>query len=116
MSDKYKGGVLLTTLLLVFLFSFIFMLVLEDFQLTQRFTHETKEYYIAKTMISMFLADIRQEAQPLGKVGQQRFSSGTLQYQYDQKTIHFIIQLNQRRYRFQINYQEVEKEKGQTEK
>lgn len=109
MSNRYKGGILLTTLLLVFLFSFIFIWVLEDFQLTQRFTQETKDYYIAKTMVSMFLTDIRQETQPLGKRGQQHFSSGTLQYEYDQKTINFVIQLNQTRYRFQMNYQAVEK-------
>lgn len=111
MNDRYKGGVLLTTLLLTFLFSFIFILVLEDFELTQQFTQKTKDYYVAKTMVSMFLTDIRQEVYPVAKSGQQNFSTGILQYEYDQTTFNFVIKLNQTIYKFQEEYQESEKEK-----
>ncbi|EOH92839.1 hypothetical protein UAW_02880 [Enterococcus haemoperoxidus ATCC BAA-382] len=110
MNKRYKGGVLLTTLLLVFLFSFIFMLVLEDFQLTQKFTKNTKDYYVAKTMVSMFLYDIKQEQASLEKEGQQRFSSGILEYRYDQTTIKFIIHINQTTYEFQEEYRVMKKE------
>ncbi|MGX7149350.1 competence type IV pilus minor pilin ComGG [Enterococcus ureasiticus] len=114
MNKKYKGGVLLTALLFVFLFSFIFTLVLEDFQLTHRFTKKTKDYYIAKTMVSMFLSDIKQEKQQLVKKGYQNFSIGTLQYEYDQATISIVVQLNQTTYSFQEQYKEVKKNQIKT--
>ncbi|WP_086313838.1 hypothetical protein A5821_001380 [Enterococcus sp. 7F3_DIV0205] len=104
MNNKYKGGVLFTALLFVFLFSFIFMLVLEDFQLTQRFTKKTRDYYVAKTMVSMFLSDVKQELRPLEKSCQLRYSVGLLQYEYDQSTINFLVHVNQTTYRFQEIY------------
>lgn len=107
MNKRYKGGVLLTALLFVFLFSFIFTLVLEDFQLMQRFTKKTKDYYIAKTMISMFLSDIKQEKQSLTKKGHQNFSTGLLTYEYDQTTLTIVVQVDQAIYRFQEEYREV---------
>lgn len=111
MTKRYKGGVLFTALLFVFLFSFIFTLVLEDFQLTQRFTKKTKDYYIAKTMVSMFLSDVRQEKQSLAKQGYQNFSTGTLKYRYDQVTLSVVVELNQMTYTFQEAYQQ-DKEGG----
>ncbi|WP_207694134.1 hypothetical protein DOK67_0001925 [Enterococcus sp. DIV0212c] len=105
MKKRHRGGVLLTALLFIFLFSFIFMLVLEDFQLTQRFAQKTRDYYIAKTMISMFFFDVKQEQRTLDKTGYQKFSTGILQYEYDQKTVKFTVQLNQAIYKFQEEYQ-----------
>lgn len=113
MNRRYKGGILLTTLLFVFLFSFIFILVLEDFQLTQRFTKRTNDYYVAKTMVSMFLSDIKQEQYPLEKKGQQRFSKGILYYEFDQTTVLFIVQVNQITYQFQEEYHAVKKDDSQ---
>lgn len=107
MKNKYKGGILLTTLLLVFLFSFIFMLVLEDFWLTQRFTQKTKEYYIAQTMVSMFLSDVKQGRESLGKKGEQKFSAGTIQYEYEQMKLNVIVHVNNKTFRFQEEYQEI---------
>lgn len=110
MRSKYKGGVLLTTILLVFLFSFIFILILEDFQLTQRFTKNTKEYYTAKTMVSMFLYEVKRERQPLANKGNQAFSVGTLDYEYDGMAITCVVQLNNRVYKFKESYQKAKKE------
>lgn len=109
MNKRYKGGVLPTALLFVFLFSFIFTFVLEDFQLTQRFTKKTKEYYIAKTMLSMFLADLKSEKRALVKKGQQNFSTGILRYEYNQPILDVTIHLNQTTYKFQEQYQEENK-------
>lgn len=106
MNKKYKGGVLLITLLFVFLFSFIFMLVLEDFQLTQRFATKTKDYYTAKTMVSMFLAEFRQKKHPLAKKGYEHFSTGELKYEYDKEVLRVVVRLNQTIYTFQEHYRE----------
>ncbi|MGX7136705.1 competence type IV pilus minor pilin ComGG [Enterococcus silesiacus] len=115
-NQYYKGGILLTTLLFVFLFSFLFVLVLEDFQLTQRFTQKTKDYYSAKIMVSMFLSDVKQEQYPLEKAGNQHFSTGTLHYEYKQPTLNLTVQLKQTTYTFQEKYLEREKEKVQIQK
>ncbi|OJG27526.1 hypothetical protein RU98_GL002615 [Enterococcus caccae] len=85
---------------------------MEEFQLTQRFTHKTKEYYIAKTMVSMLLFDIKEGQKGLEKKGHQDFSSGKVQYEYDRIRLKFIVQLNQKTYRFQEDYREDEKEKN----
>ncbi|MBO0440882.1 competence type IV pilus minor pilin ComGG [Candidatus Enterococcus ikei] len=105
MKKRHRGGVLLTALLFIFLFSFIFILVLEDFQLTQRFSQKTRDYYIARTMSSMFFFDVKQEQRTLDKTGYQKFSTGILYYEYDQKTIKFTVRLDQETYKFQEEYQ-----------
>lgn len=109
MKNKYRGGILLTALLFLFLFSFIFTLVLEDFQMTQRFSQKTTTYYIAKTMVSMFLSDVKQGHQLLEEAGQQHFSTGTFRYEYDQRTVKFTVQINQITYKFQEEYQQRKK-------
>lgn len=113
MNDNYKGGILLTALLVVFLFSFIFIQVLDDFQLTQQFTQKTKEYYIAKTMVSMLLSDVKQGNAKLKNKGQQNFSAGIVHYEYDRAVLTFVVQLNQKTYKFQEEYQENEIKKIQ---
>lgn len=116
MNRQYKGGILLTTLLFVFLFSFLFALVLDDFQLTQRFTQQTKDYYSAKAMVSMFLSDVKQEQYLIEETGYQHFSTGTLYYEYKQPILKFTVQLKQTTYTFQEKYLEREKEKSKTQK
>ncbi|EOI03082.1 hypothetical protein UAY_00829 [Enterococcus moraviensis ATCC BAA-383] len=109
MNKRYNGGILLTTLLLVFLFSFIFMLILEDFQLTQAFTKKTKDYYIAKIMVSMFLSDRKKEQKSFEKKGEQRYSTGILQYEYNETIVWFTIEVNQATYKFKEEYHKSKK-------
>lgn len=104
MKYNYRGGILLTALLFLFLFSFLFTLVIEDFQVTQHFSKNTKDYYTAKIMVSMFLFEVKQEHRSLEKEGQQAFSEGILNYQYDERTIYFSIELGQQSYTFQEEY------------
>ncbi|MGX7113259.1 competence type IV pilus minor pilin ComGG [Enterococcus termitis] len=103
--NNYKGGILLTTILFLFLFSSLFTLVLEEFKLTQQFTQKSKEYYIAKTMVSIFISEIKQSKKMIDKEGYQDFSSGRLTYEYDQKTIICTIFINQKSYTFHEFYQ-----------
>lgn len=109
---KHKGGILLTALLFIYLFSFIFILVLEDFKLTQQFVLETKNFYIAKTMVSMFLFDLKQENKEVKHMGQECFSSGSLEYTYDQNKLNFSITIGGQRYNFQENYKIRSEEKA----
>lgn len=116
MNRQYKGGILLTTLLFVFLFSFLFVLVLDDFQLTQRFTQKTKDYYSAKIMVSMFLSDVKEEQYPLEKTGHQHFSTGMLYYEYKQPILKLTVQLKQTTYTFQEKYLKKENGNSKTRK
>ncbi|MDA9471514.1 competence type IV pilus minor pilin ComGG [Enterococcus sp. 5H] len=104
MRYNYRGGILLTVLLFIFLFSFLFTLVIEDFKATQYFSKNTKDYYAAKIMVSMFLFEVKQEQHSLEKEGQQVFSEGVLNYKCDERTIYFTVELQQQSYTFQENY------------
>ncbi|MCA5013204.1 MULTISPECIES: competence type IV pilus minor pilin ComGG [unclassified Enterococcus] len=112
MKKGYKGGILLTSLLLVFLSSSLFLLVLEEFKLAQQFSQKTKDYYIAKTMVSMFLAEVKQKSDPLDPKGTQEFSAGHLTYSYAQQTLTIVVKMNHTTYTFNEVYQpQVSKEK-----
>ncbi|MTD42336.1 hypothetical protein GIX45_27655 [Erwinia sp. CPCC 100877] len=79
MRHKPQGGILLTVLLLIFLFSFMFEVVLEDYRTAEQFSQKTSNYYLAKTMASLFLQEFKEN--PTEKSGQQKFSSGILYYE-----------------------------------
>lgn len=104
MKYNYRGGILLTALLFIFLFIFLFALVIEDFQVTQHFSKNTKDYYTAKIMVSMFLFEVKQEKRLLERKGQQVFSEGILNYNCDERTIYFSVELGQKSYTFQEDY------------
>lgn len=104
MKYNYRGGILLTALLFIFLFSFLFTLVIEDFKVTQHFSKNTKDYYTARIMVSMFLFEVKQEQRSLQKEGQQVFSEGILNYKSDERTIYFSVKLGQQSYNFQEEY------------
>jgi uncharacterized membrane protein YeiB len=96
---KPQGGILLTVLLLVFLFSFLFEVVLDDYRITDKFTQKTSNYYLAKTMASMFLQEMKEEQ--IEKSGQQTFSSGVLYYDYQNDSIVFTVKLENQVITFQ---------------
>ncbi|MEI5995051.1 competence type IV pilus minor pilin ComGG [Candidatus Enterococcus mansonii] len=104
MKNRHKGGILLTALLFTFLFSFIFILVLEDFKLSQHFSVQTKDYYTAKTIARLFVSTIKKQ-KVIEKSGRQQFSEGILEYEYDKKTLKIIININKKYYQFQERYQ-----------
>ncbi len=113
MKKKYRGGVLFTALLLVYLSSFLFLLVLEEFKLAQQFSQKTKDYYISKTMVSMFLSEVKQKNTPLEPKGSQEFSTGQLTYSYARKKLTIIVKINHTTYTFDEVYQpKVSKDKS----
>ena len=86
----------MTTLLFFFLFSFLFLTILEDFKLTQQFYFETKDFYIAKMMAYMFLTT-EKITEEKGKID---FSTGMLRYSYEAETILLDIQVNNKHFQF----------------
>jgi hypothetical protein len=92
LNHKPQGGILLTVLLLVFLFSFLFEVVLDDYRIAGQFTKKTSNYYLAKTMASMFLLEAKEDQTE--KSGQQKFSSGILYYEYQEDSIAFTVKLD----------------------
>ncbi|MHC5229911.1 competence type IV pilus minor pilin ComGG [Enterococcus sp. LJL99] len=87
----------MTTLLFFFLFSFLFLTILEDFKLTQQFYFETKDFYIAKMMVHLFLTT---EKIPAEK-GEITFSAGTLLYNCEGESVSMQITVNKKQYFFE---------------
>ena len=80
-------------------------MVLEEFKLSQQFTQKTKEYYVAKTMVSMFLAEIKQTDKKVEQKGQRGFSAGQLNYEYNQEKFTIFVNVNDQNYTFYEDYQ-----------
>ena len=49
----------------VYLMSFLALQLLEERQLTQKFTQATQEYYAGKSILHLFLADVKQNRRKL---------------------------------------------------
>ena len=64
MRQKYSGNLLFTAMAIVYLMSFLALQLLEERQLTQKFTQATQEYY-AKSIFHLFLADVKQNRRKL---------------------------------------------------
>lgn len=104
MSRTYRGGVLLTALLFVMLFSFLFSLVVEEAQLTHRFSIKTQDFYSAKIIYSIFCMEVEQAAQPLPQKGAIHYSEGELSYSVEGEHLVTDILVNQKKYQFKKNY------------
>lgn len=100
MKTKYRGGILLSALLFLFLLSFLFLIVLEDFQLTQRFSKKTKDFYTAQIMVDMFLFEAEQKKE-LKLKGEINFSTGKLHYIFNKNTIEIVVVIGKDTYQFQ---------------
>ena len=55
MRQKYSGNLLFTAMAIVYLMSFLALQLLEERQLTQKFTQATQEYYAGKVSFIYFL-------------------------------------------------------------
>ncbi|MBP2099420.1 competence type IV pilus minor pilin ComGG [Enterococcus rivorum] len=104
MNKHYKGGVLLTALLFVLLFSFLFTLVVEEARLTNHFSIRTKDFYSAKIIYSMFCIEINQEQQLLANTGMIEYSEGKLSYRLEDEYLFIDITVNQKKYQFKKKY------------
>lgn len=96
MKNRFQGSTLMTTLLFFFMFSFLFLTILEDFKLSQQFYSETKDFYIAKMMVRIFLTNEKISADQC----EVTFSVGSLIYSYEKDTVSFKITVNEKHYAF----------------
>lgn len=98
MKISYKGGTLLTSLFIVCLFSFLFLLTLENFQLTRNFDEKTKSFYLAKIMVKMTINEI--EGQKEGSVS---FSEGHVEYRKKEDKVLLTVYVMNTEYFFEEN-------------
>ena len=82
MRQKYSGNLLFTAMAFVYLMSFLALQLLEERQLTQKFTQATQEYYAGKSILHLFLADVKQNRRKLKTEERLVYAQVTLDYTY----------------------------------
>lgn len=91
-----RGGILLSVLLLLSLFSFIFLLVLEDYQLAARFSQRTTDYYQAHTMAVLTknkLETLRLQKINIPEKGNYSFNVGVVSYSIKNEQLTLTVKI-----------------------
>ncbi|HCW2812815.1 TPA: hypothetical protein OXB53_000647 [Enterococcus faecalis] len=103
MRQKYSGNLLFTAMAFVYLMSFLALLLLEERQLTQKFTQATQEYYAGKSILHLFLADVKQNRRKLKTEERLVYAQVTLDYTYKNEQLRITVLLNKsgRKYQYQ---------------
>lgn len=97
-SHYHRGGILLTALLFMLLYSSVLLILLEDHRVTQNQYLVTRDLYLARSMKEMFLQEYRLEEKPPTLVN---FSSGVLTYTESNDELRIRIVINRQVYNFQ---------------
>lgn len=88
-----EGGILLTALLFLALFSGVLLIILEDYQVSQNFYLESRDLYTMKTMKEMFLDEYYTKSEKI--TNPVEFSTGTITYkETDQLVISVTVNGN----------------------
>lgn len=103
MRQKYSGNLLFTAVAFVYLMSFLALQLLEERQLTQKFTQATQEYYAGKSILHLFLADVKQNRRKLKTEERLVYAQVTLDYTYKNEQLRITVLLNKsgRKYQYQ---------------
>lgn len=103
MRQKYSGNLLFTAMAIVYLMSFLALQLLEERQLTQKFTQATQEYYAGKSILHLFLADVKQNRRKLKTEERLVYAQVTLDYTYKNEQLRITVLLNKsgRKYQYQ---------------
>lgn len=103
MRQKYSGNLLFTAMAFVYLMSFLALQLLEERQLTQKFTQATQEYYAGKSILHLFLADVKQNRRKLKTDERLVYAQVTLDYTYKNEQLRITVLLNKsgRKYQYQ---------------
>ncbi|QCR01732.1 hypothetical protein E7T04_08680 [Enterococcus faecalis] len=103
MRQKYSGNLLFTAMAFVYLMSFLALLLLEERQLTQKFTQATQEYYAGQSILHLFLADVKQNRRKLKTEERLVYAQVTLDYTYKNEQLRITVLLNKsgRKYQYQ---------------
>ena len=83
--------------------SFLALQLLEERQLTQKFTQATQEYYAGKSILHLFLADVKQNRRKLKTEERLVYAQVTLDYTYKNEQLRITVLLNKsgRKYQYQ---------------
>ena len=102
MRQKYSGNLLFTAMAFVYLMSFLALQLLEERQLTQKFTQATQEYYAGKSILHLF-ADVKQNRRKLKTEEKLMYEQVTLDYTYKNEQLRITVLLNKsgRKYQYQ---------------
>ena len=100
MRQKYSGNLLFTAMAFVYLMSFLALQLLEERQLTQKFTQATQEYYAGKSIFHLFLADVKRKLKTEERLV---YAQVTLDYTYKNEQLRITVLLNKsgRKYQYQ---------------
>ena len=100
MRQKYSGNLLFTAMAFVYLMSFLALQLLEERQLTQKFTQATQE---GKSILHLFLADVKQNRRKLKTEERLVYAQVTLDYTYKNEQLRITVLLNKsgRKYQYQ---------------
>lgn len=103
MRQKYSGNLLFTAMAFVYLMSFLALQLLEERQLTQKFTQATQEYYAGKSILHLFLADVKQNRRKLKTEEKLMYEQVTFDYTYKNEQLRITVLLNKsgRKYQYQ---------------
>ncbi|MGL9792255.1 hypothetical protein IGJ29_001616 [Enterococcus sp. DIV2461a] len=103
MRQKYSGNLLFTAVAFVYLMSFLTLQLLEERQLTQKFTQATQDYYAGKSILHLFLADVKQNRRKLKTEERLVYAQVTLDYTYKNEQLRITVLLNKsgRKYQYQ---------------
>ena len=103
MRQKYSGNLLFTAMAIVYLMSFLALQLLEERQLTQKFTQANQECYAGKSIFHLFLADVKQNRRKLKTEERLVYAQVTLDYTYKNEQLRITVLLNKsgRKYQYQ---------------
>ena len=96
-STNSQGGILLTVLLAIFLFSFLLLNLTTSYHQTADLVTRTEQFYQAKIAKELFLADYPNLKE---KNGNWNFNLGELVYETDQDQIKIIVKIKTKTYHF----------------
>ncbi|OTN77757.1 hypothetical protein A5886_002858 [Enterococcus sp. 8G7_MSG3316] len=97
-SIQYKGGVLLTALLLIQLLSLMLITVLESSRATTDFYHKTIQRYEAAIMSELFWSGYEADRDP--EQGSRQFNTGRLTYEKKGEQVVIHCQIGARSFTF----------------
>lgn len=96
MKNRHHGGILITAISLLLLFSFIFLLIIEDSKVNHLFTEETCVFYKKSILKELFLIDYQQQDFMNKNQGQIDFSEGKVVYQKTTDKLKLLIEVEGR--------------------
>lgn len=105
---NFIGGLLLTGMLLMFLFSFMLTMIITEFKETQQFTAATIDYYKARIMVLLLLKNLSQSTASIPLEGQQAYTDGQLSFNIQEDQVAISVTVGTHVYHFKEEIQRQE--------